>query len=330
MPYRPRTIAPPSGRRPGRLFVWAAALFFFVGAGCDGVAFDPARPFESADDALEHLPAADEALSFVALGDWGDYGSEIQRDVADRMSVVAERVGARFVVTTGDNFYDDGVDGVDDVLWRVTFENVYTHSALHVPWYPVLGNHDYGGDVRAQIDYTTRSDRWTMPARYYTVVHAVDDTTALRLVMLDTPALVAPDAAARDAAQHQLAWLDSTLDASTARWEVVVGHHPIYSAGEHGDDAYLQEKLAPVLVRHGVAAYLSGHDHNLQHLRGGGLDQFVSGAGAKVRLTRPHPLARFAVARPGFLVAAATPRQLRLQFVDHEGTVLYGTAIVPR
>ena len=44
----------------------------------------------------------------------------------------------------------------------------------------------------------------------------------------------------------------------------MAGHHPVLSAGAHGNTQYLESKLKPLLEENDVTAYLSGHDHNLQ------------------------------------------------------------------
>src|SRR5262249_54004353 len=74
-------------------------------------------------------------LNFLAVGDWGRDGAFGQRDVAARMGRVALAKRARFVVSVGDNFYDDGVQGVDDPKWRTSFETIYDAPSLQVPWY---------------------------------------------------------------------------------------------------------------------------------------------------------------------------------------------------
>ena len=70
------------------------------------------------------------------------------------VAVAAATAPFDFVVSTGDNFYYRGVTNVNDPLFRTTFEDVYTHAALKVPWYPILGNHDCRGkDEEALVLY---------------------------------------------------------------------------------------------------------------------------------------------------------------------------------
>lgn len=45
---------------------------------------------------------------------------------------------------------------------------------------------------------------------------------------------------------------------------IVAGHHPVFSAGVHGNTEYLESNLKPLLEENNVTVYLSGHDHNLQ------------------------------------------------------------------
>src|SRR5215813_9028063 len=110
-------------------------------------------------------------LNFLILGDWGRKGTPGQLAVADGMARVAEQLKSRFVVTTGDNFYD-GVTSLHDAHWQESYEAVYHRPSLQIPWYVVLGNHDYQGSVQAQLDYAYLSARWCLPARYYAVEKA--------------------------------------------------------------------------------------------------------------------------------------------------------------
>lgn len=55
------------------------------------------------------------------------------------MGKVAEETEIDFVVSTGDNFLENGLAGVDDMAFHDSFMDVYTAKSLHKPWY--LGNH---------------------------------------------------------------------------------------------------------------------------------------------------------------------------------------------
>eukprot|EP01042_Synura_sphagnicola_P018972 gene18972-23999_t len=139
-------------------------------------------------------------VSFLVVGDWGRKGANHQHDVARQMETTAAEFGTHFIVSVGDNFYDDGVKSTADPQWRFSFEDVYTGPHLQTPWYVALGNHDYGQSPQAQVDYTRLSPRWRMPARYYTVPGNEIGHPAADLFILDTSPLVDADYSAQNPA----------------------------------------------------------------------------------------------------------------------------------
>ena len=133
------------------------------------------------------------AFNFLVVGDWGRNGFFNQSDVADGMGVVGEKIRSRFTISTGDNFYLDGVRSLEDPKWERSYENIYTAASLQSRWYVTLGNHDWLGDVPAQIEYTDRSERWYLPAQYYAeTVTLDDDETEVLFVFIDTTPLAYP------------------------------------------------------------------------------------------------------------------------------------------
>ena len=68
----------------------------------------------------------------------------------------------------GDNFYFGGVKDANDKRFVKTFENVYAYPTLEKDWYMIAGNHDYLGNVSAQIVYSKNSKRWKFPHYFYT------------------------------------------------------------------------------------------------------------------------------------------------------------------
>lgn len=274
---------------------------------------------------------AGEARTILVLGDWGRRGSLAQRRVARGLGAVARRLQACAVVTTGDNFYEDGVSGCNDPHWTESFESVYTDPALRIPWYACLGNHDWRGDVEAQILRSRAGDRWQMPDYHYSAL--IGPGGMLELVVLDTTTLLPryrPGGAEAIAATEelcpddQLAWLTRTLARSTARWRLVVGHHPILSGSRyHGGSPELDAAVRPILEEHGVQAYLCGHEHDLQHLVQGHVHYVVSGSGAEWRDTAVERRTRFCASRLGFAALTVSRSRLLLRFYDQDGRRLY-------
>lgn len=277
-------------------------------------------------------------LNFLVFGDWGRDGQKEQRAVAEQMGIAAAAIGAKFVISVGDNFYEDGVKSANDPQWQTSFEKVYTAPSLQVPWWVALGNHDYHGNVQAQIDYSKTDRRWNMPARYFTHTETVDANTKVDFFFLDTtpmakaekePGIMAASLKDQDPAV-QVAWLDAALKNSTAPWKIVVAHHPVFSGGEHGDTPYLVKHIQPLLEKHGVRVFFNGHDHDLQHLAAGKVNYFCSGAGSKVRESKATKQTKFVKgSTPGFVTAALTADELVVRMLDAEGRMLY-TASVPQ
>ena len=272
-------------------------------------------------------------FNFLVVGDWGRNGYFNQSEVAEAMGVIGASIQSRFTISTGDNFYLNGVTGVDDVKWERSFERIYTAESLQSRWYVTLGNHDWQGDVTAQIGYTETSERWYLPAQYYAETLALDDGTRVLFCFLDTNPLAYPQEYQRRFSdtgewdeEGQLEWLDRTLETSDAAWKIVVGHHPIYvGSTAYSDNERLVERLVPIFERHGVQAYFAGHDHNLQHHRpeGSTTDYFVSGAGSLTREVVETPNTLFALRVPGFMAVSMTPYRMGIQAYSEDLELVY-------
>lgn len=95
---------------------------------------------------------------FILLGDWGGVSANAnlgssQLAVAKMMKDYynAQKTGEDklktllFVATLGDNFYYTGHDGTQK-MWDSTWKNVYGTDLTNVPWFAVMGNHDFGNN----------------------------------------------------------------------------------------------------------------------------------------------------------------------------------------
>jgi tartrate-resistant acid phosphatase type 5 len=284
------------------------------------------------------LQAAPEpgGLNFLVFGDWGRQGEQDQVEVATEMAKAAREIDAKFVISVGDNFYENGVESAQDPHWRASFENVYHHESLQVPWHAILGNHDYHGNCDAQIAYHETSSRWNMPARYYLQSHKIEDGVTADFFYIDTSPmlkvyhhLTSPTRRGVDTQDvpKQLDWLKNALAASKAPWKIVFGHHPIYSGGEHGDTPELIEGVLPLLHQSGVQAYVNGHDHDLQHLMAGNISLFDSGAGSQFRPTKETEHTKWSKACSGFTTIHLRRERMNVRMIDNLGKVIYTTTV---
>jgi len=205
------------------------------------------------------------SLTWTVLGDWGSV-IHYSKTIAAR-SVKAK---SEFVMAIGDNFYLAGVKSLKDRKWKTIFENVYTQKFFQKRWYVIAGNHDYRGNLQAQLDYTKHSKRWYFPSLYYKIHKKIDAHNDVDFVFLDTTPMYD-----HHKGQAMLKWFEDTLKASTAKWIIVIGHHQIYSLG--GTSAYMEQNLVHLLEKYKVAAYINGHHHTLQHMKSSKVDYIVVG-----------------------------------------------------
>ncbi len=233
-------------------------------------------------------------VRFIAMGDGGEGNADQYAVAATLAEVCAAKAdelgpGCDFVLYLGDNFYDDGVDSVDDDQFISKFELPY--EVVDLPFYVALGNHDYGElsiywwKADYQVEYTDVSDKWNMPDKYYSF-----ESEHASFFALNTNEILLGWSDA-----EQLDWLDDQLDASTSTWNIAYGHHPYLSNGQHGNAGeYEGYEWLPIangatveaFMEDGVCGaidvYLCGHDHNRQWLEPEcGTEFIVSGAAAK-------------------------------------------------
>ena len=265
----------------------------------------------------------------------GRNGYYDQKPIAELMGKMAETIDIEFVVAAGDVHHFEGCAVCKTLCWMTNYELIYSHPDLMLPWYPILGNHEYRGNTQAVLDYSNISARWEMPARYYTKVMEEDGAT-IRLVMIDTPPLLDkyredtekyPDAGKQDM-DKQLAWLDSVLTSAKEDWVMVVGHHPIYADTDKNDSERtdMQKRVDSILRKHGnVDMYVCGHIHNFQHIRktDSKIDYVVNTSGSLAREVKPVDGTQFCSGATGFSLITVDKHELCLHMMDKNGKVLH-------
>jgi tartrate-resistant acid phosphatase type 5 len=296
----------------------------------------------------EALPSEHGAAEFLMIGDWGYEKYTGQAAVAAGMRQYAQQHGVRpdALLFLGDNWYGPLEGGVKSERWKTQFEDMYPASVFPVPVYAMLGNHDYQmfpeSKVEAELEYAKVGrtadgpTRWTMPARWYRFDFPAKKPL-VNFIVVDSN-VPYPDGSTshgRDFTltqeQHteQINWLEEELQKPrTAPHLIVLGHHPVYSDGPHGDHKTLIRDWDPLFRKYKVPVYCAGHDHDLQHLEfeGHPTSFFLSGGGGadlynlKIEETQRGPYAQKVY---GFSHLSVTPKQMTLRHLDSDGKLLH-------
>lgn len=300
-------------------------------------------PIQPAPDTVAQLPLPDSSqrLRVIVLGDQGK-GGNVQRQVAQAMQEVCAGQGCDLGVALGDNFYPAGPKRADSPLFQKLFADYY--GPLKIPFLVIPGNHDeswlVGGDgadsagADAEVAYSKLNPQWVMPARTYRAPLG----NLAEFFALDTAPLAPylPPVRANEFPgslwdRQQRAWLQGALARSQAQWKLVLGHHPMFSNGKHGEAGHYDR--FPLWFQRGEAVrqtyllacgqadvLLSGHVHSLE-LFGPqpecpGTWQLVSGAAGEAvsRGAGQRQAAFQAFGQPGFAWLDITPATLTVRF----------------
>jgi tartrate-resistant acid phosphatase type 5 len=287
------------------------------------------------------------AADLLMVGDWGyDSNHDGQNAVATAMRTYAQEHATQALLMLGDNWYGALEGGAHSPRWVSQFEEMYPASAFNCPAYAILGNHDYqrwpNSKVEDELEYArigqtaSGRTRWTMPARWYRFEFPAKNPL-ITFIALDSnvPHPGNSDRKGRDFTltpeEHaeQLAWFETELKRPrTTPFLVVMGHHPVYSDGPHGDHPILIRDWDPLLRKYNVPLYLAGHDHDLQHLEFDGhpTSFFLSGGGGadlytlKIDQAQRGPYAQKVY---GFSHLSVTKEHLTLRHFDSEGHALH-------
>lgn len=257
------------------------------------------------------VPTAQQASAGVPLvrlavaGDVGT-GDDQARATAAAMTSQGGPRGWDGLLLLGDNIYPDGSAARADAAVLTPFRDVLRPGTALVA---ALGNHDEDfGNGPAQLAALGQPGPWF--ARRF---------GPLQVIVLDSN---------RPEDPAQLAFLESTLRTTRARWTVVTMHHPMYSAGYHGSSLAVRSAFGPLLQRYRVPLVLAGHDHDYQRSRLIGATTFlVSGAAAKLRPAGRNVDTVVSTATRHFLDLSVYPQQLVVRAVDQQGRVFDGLVL---
>jgi acid phosphatase len=278
---------------------------------------------------------------FLLIGDWGrrPENSKLhanQRQVAEAMGKATANNKPAAVICLGDNFYPSGAPTVDSPMFEQAFEKVYTAPSLQVPFWIILGNHDYYESVQGELDYAKQrrgTGRWTLPSRYWSRTIDIAPGTKAKFIFLDTSPFVRKYAngkeskglieATKQDTAAQLAWLEKELSEPGIAWRIVCGHHPIWSGGDHGDTEEIKEFVLPILQKHKVQLYACGHDHHAEVFVREQITAVVSGNASETRTVKETQGSIFRSKKLGFadLVLGSDKGEIRM--IDADGNVMF-------
>lgn len=280
----------------------------------------------------------DTPFSFVAYGDSASPTVAGFRSVQGRIN----QMNPAFAVLLGDNVYDAGTHAESDARFdpRINPEAA-AWMAGHVD-YLGLGNHDVatGGGLPAEQNYSTPVPRAGVtapvapPAGERPEHDYSWDYGGVHFVTFDTNSLATP---AR--LDGLLDWVEADLAASTARWKIVYGHHPLAGVPDKPESPagdYYQQ-VVNRLKAAGVDLLMTGHSHTYgwtyplrgqiegvatfanhgtddRFLAGEGLTQLVSGVGGQG--VRAGDFGLFPFVATGFTASSAVPARLGFAKID--------------
>jgi len=303
--------------------------------------------------------------------------------VAAQMEIQAAKHKPGFVLNVGDNFYWGGIEKncgtpMGEISYEAKhqfdqiFENVYSGPGLQgVPWLSVLGNHDWGGRVfnngwDQQIAYTWHSQRWVLPAPFYSQhVEYPDLGFSVDLLFIDSNAMDASDP--DEDPEHNICgskhnpadacctaaggpssvdsckdwfddfwrknkeWAEEQMGQAQGDWQIVVTHFPC------GHEAAWYRKLHSM----GLDLLVTGHRHDQEiwdahHPRSGelgGLTCLVSGGGGGIS-SEATPVENdgnwAGEAQYGFYDLVLSKTSIAISSIIYNGTVVKTTTVSAR
>lgn len=253
-------------------------------------------------------------VRFAVIGDYGDAGPP-----AAQVAALVDSWQVDFIVTAGDNNYDDGAaETIDANIGQYYQAYIHPYQGGYGPgsevnrFYPALGNHDWNsGNIDPYLAY------FRLPGneRYYEF-----EQGPVHFFILDSDERE-PDGHTADSQQAR--WLQEKMAASSAPWRLVILHHPPFTSSLwRGDNPAAQWPY----TAWGASATIAGHEHYYERLQVEGIPQFVNGLGGRAKINRfGWPSAGSEVRYNqdhGAMLVTADPACINYAFFNINGTLI--------
>lgn len=266
--------------------------------------FDVLQPFF-----YDPLPEPDDV--FAVISDWGNTLAD--PDSVTAVEGIVNSWAPEFIVTAGDNKYDSSM--ADVISTTLNYANLVANELF----YPAIGNHDLtdgGGlaDFIATFPYI--EDKWTTYRNYSIRKNHVE------FFFMETHDSTSGPTAVPNLTQ-QSNWLQSALNASTAKFKVVITQDPPYVSDADVSDYPGHDGSQLDYAGFGADLVISGDSHLYERLEVDGFPYIVCGLGGATKnefnaIPVDGSLVRYN-ADFGALRGRCTPTQLILKFINTSG-----------
>ena len=208
------------------------------------------------NSAVNHVDGGNSVSRSALVAIIGDFGSG---DDSERS--VSEMVGKNnpeAVVTVGDNVYSN-------LGYEKLVGTYYGEFIKRSTFYPATGNHDYELGIENFDAYFGK----TSQNRHYKF-----QISNIEFFVLDSEQMLNN----QESLSIQQKWLTDSAAQSTAKFKIVILHHPPYSSSSHhGSTQEMQWDYSKL----GINLVISGHDHTYERLSKNGVTYVVDGTGGK-------------------------------------------------
>ena len=212
-----------------------------------------------------------EAVVVFAAGDIA-YSTDNDEKTHDLIKDLAPKEGEWYVLALGDLAYKDG-----------KYDEFMEYYDPNTSWgdfksrtYPITGNHEY---------HTSGASGYFK----YWGARGHKDTNGWYKVKIGDWSIYALNSnLSIGGSSKQYQWLEEQLEGDEARCSLMMGHHPRYSNGHHGNSSSM-DAAWDLFYKSGGELYLSGHDHAYERFypqddgsardEAHGVTQFVVGTG---------------------------------------------------
>ena len=247
--------------RPRLRWLLMASLFSLIAASLGWWWHTPHGPW-----LVHQEPLAGQRICAVGDGGWGNAPSM----AVGQALVNLECDQVRYL---GDIVYPDGITSADDPLLESRFLTPMKPAMdAGIPFYLVLGNHDWKGSGEAWLQVARRYPQVHFPHFYYFEQWPDACAFSLETTWFEKWYYF----------RRQSSWLEQAQDTARqhgCRFSLGFAHHPMFSTGSHGDAGeMINLSLKPKLLGH-LDLLVGGHDHVLSDEgEYQGTRQLISGA----------------------------------------------------